>query len=67
MYLIGFLQTEYGQNGTFLVLTIKNFSFCFICLDTGTFVNKIITNLLHESGWEISFLCTKISANQLVF
>lgn len=52
---IWILQTEYGQNETFLVLTMKNFSFCFIYLDTGTYVNKLITNLFHESKWEISF------------
>lgn len=40
---IWILQTEYGQNETFLVLTMKNFSFCFIYLDTGTYVNKLIT------------------------
>lgn len=62
---IWILQTEYGQNETFLILTMKNFSFCFIYLDTGTYVNKLITNLFHESKWEISFLCTRISANQL--
>lgn len=42
-------------------------SCCFICLHTGTLVKKLTSNMLHESGWKISFLCTKISANRLAF